>query len=113
MAFTTQKSGDIKVPSVHDWRTTDADEINKRRLRAREESFTIRDLVVLASAERDAVSCVHGTTRAARPTCDETEVRLVETLRRATVATSICSSNPRASDRCISHRLDDEVGFEK
>lgn len=41
MAFTTQKSGDIKVPSVHDWRTTDADEINKRRLRAREESFTI------------------------------------------------------------------------
>jgi len=44
MAFTTQKLGDIKVPSVHDWRTTDADEINKRRLRAREESFTISNL---------------------------------------------------------------------
>ena len=31
----------IKLPPVHDWRTTDSDEINKRRLRAREESFVI------------------------------------------------------------------------
>src|SRR5258708_39914743 len=31
----------IKLPPVHDWRTTDADEINKRRQRAREESFVI------------------------------------------------------------------------
>jgi hypothetical protein len=30
-----------KAPSAHDWRTTDADEIAKRRLRAREESFRI------------------------------------------------------------------------
>jgi hypothetical protein len=35
---------DPKIPSPHDWRTTDADEINKRRLRAREESFTISNL---------------------------------------------------------------------
>lgn len=31
----------IKLPPVHDWRTTDADEMNKRRVRAREESFVI------------------------------------------------------------------------
>lgn len=31
----------IKLPSAHDWRTTDADEINKRRQRAREEAFVI------------------------------------------------------------------------
>jgi ERCC4-related helicase len=31
----------IKLPPAHDWRTTDADEINKRRQRAREESFVI------------------------------------------------------------------------
>ena len=31
----------IKLPPAHDWRTTDADEINKRRQRAREESFAI------------------------------------------------------------------------
>lgn len=30
-----------KPPPVHDWRTTDEDEINKRRLRAREESFHV------------------------------------------------------------------------
>src|ERR1041385_3030496 len=41
MATTATKSNDIKIPSPHDWRTTDTDEINKRRLRAREESFTI------------------------------------------------------------------------
>src|SRR5205807_1139023 len=33
-----------KLPSAHDWRTTDADEINKRRQRAREESFVIQNL---------------------------------------------------------------------
>jgi len=37
-------SADIKVPSPHDWRTTDADEINKSRLRARDESFTISNV---------------------------------------------------------------------
>jgi hypothetical protein len=31
----------LKSPAAHDWRTTDADEINKSRLRAREESFVI------------------------------------------------------------------------
>src|SRR5712671_4286749 len=41
MASTTKKTTDIQVPSAHDWRTTDSDEVNKRRLRAREESFTI------------------------------------------------------------------------
>lgn len=31
----------VKLPPAHDWRTTDADEINKRRQRARDESFAI------------------------------------------------------------------------
>ena len=34
----------IQVPGPHDWRTTDTDEINKRRLRARQESFRITNL---------------------------------------------------------------------
>jgi hypothetical protein len=32
---------DIKLPPASDWRTSDADELNRRRLRARTESFTI------------------------------------------------------------------------
>jgi hypothetical protein len=32
---------EITLPPVHDWRTTDEDEINRRRKRAREESFVI------------------------------------------------------------------------
>ncbi len=35
------KISKIQVPSAHDWRTTDEDEINKRRLRARSESLRI------------------------------------------------------------------------
>jgi superfamily II DNA or RNA helicase len=31
----------LQAPSIHDWRTTDEDEINRRRLRARTESFQI------------------------------------------------------------------------
>jgi hypothetical protein len=31
----------IQAPSIHDWRTTYEDEINRRRLRARTESFQI------------------------------------------------------------------------
>ena len=34
---------EITLPPAHDWRTTDEDEINRRRLRAREESFVIRN----------------------------------------------------------------------
>src|ERR1051326_1285107 len=34
----------IKVPPPHDWRTTDQDEINKRRLRGQTEAFTISNL---------------------------------------------------------------------
>src|SRR6266851_5301266 len=41
MATKRKLSSEIEVPSPHDWRTTDADEINRRRLRAREESFRI------------------------------------------------------------------------
>src|SRR5213076_1773934 len=41
MATAAKKPNDIKIPSPHDWRTTDTDEINKRRLRARQESFNI------------------------------------------------------------------------
>src|SRR6058998_4067161 len=44
MATTSKKTDGLKIPSPHDWRTTDADEINKRRLRAREESFTIANI---------------------------------------------------------------------
>lgn len=38
------KSAEVKLPSPHDWRTTDTDEINKRRPRARDEAFTIANL---------------------------------------------------------------------
>ena len=38
------KSAEVKLPSPHDWRTTDTDEINKRRQRARDEAFTIANL---------------------------------------------------------------------
>ena len=41
MATKSKLSSEIEVPSPHNWRTTDADEINRRRLRAREESFRI------------------------------------------------------------------------
>jgi hypothetical protein len=41
MASAFKTDPKIKLPSAHDWRTTDADEINKRRQRAREESFVI------------------------------------------------------------------------
>jgi len=37
----TSTKADIQVPAAHDWRTTDADEINRRRLRARTESLRI------------------------------------------------------------------------
>jgi len=37
----TSKDRKLKLPPAHDWRTTDADEINKRRQRAHEESFVI------------------------------------------------------------------------
>jgi hypothetical protein len=38
------KQPDIKLPPAGDWRTTDEDEINRRRLRAREEQPRIRNL---------------------------------------------------------------------
>ena len=34
----------IEVPSAHNWRTTDEDEINRRRLRARTEQFRITNV---------------------------------------------------------------------
>lgn len=36
-----KKSPEFKLPSGYDWRTTDTDEINKRRQRARDEAFEI------------------------------------------------------------------------
>src|SRR6266545_4338558 len=39
-----RNSVELKLPSAHDWRTTDTDEINKRRQRARDEAFTIANL---------------------------------------------------------------------
>jgi superfamily II DNA/RNA helicase len=44
MAATAKTPPEIPVPSAHDWRTTDVDEINKRRLRARQEAFGISNL---------------------------------------------------------------------
>jgi hypothetical protein len=44
MATAPKANLKIKLPPAHDWRTTDADEINKRRQRAREESFIITNL---------------------------------------------------------------------
>jgi superfamily II DNA or RNA helicase len=38
------RSQEPKLPSPHDWRTTDQDEINKRRQRARDETFAITNL---------------------------------------------------------------------
>ena len=40
---TTTPEPEITLPPAHDWRTTDEDEINRRRLRAREGSFVIRN----------------------------------------------------------------------
>jgi hypothetical protein len=34
----------IEVPAAHDWRTTDTDEINKRRLRAQAEPLRVTEL---------------------------------------------------------------------
>jgi len=44
MTATAKTQPEIQVPSAHDWRTTDLDEINKRRLRARQEAFGICNL---------------------------------------------------------------------
>lgn len=40
----TEAGPEISLPPAHDWRTTDEDETNRRRLRAREGSFVIRNL---------------------------------------------------------------------
>jgi hypothetical protein len=39
-----KSKANLKVPSAYDWRTTDADEIAKRRQRAQEESFVIANV---------------------------------------------------------------------
>lgn len=36
-----KKRQELNVPPMHDWRTTDEDELNRRKLRAMEESFSI------------------------------------------------------------------------
>src|ERR1022692_4958593 len=41
MAKTSNSNPKLKLRPAHDWRTTDTDEINKRRQRASEESFVI------------------------------------------------------------------------
>ena len=41
MAKAFKSNQKLKLPPTHDWRTTDTDEINKRRQRAREEKFAI------------------------------------------------------------------------
>lgn len=44
MSGKKKAGGKITIPPAHDWRTTDADEINRRRLRAQTERFVIRNL---------------------------------------------------------------------
>jgi hypothetical protein len=42
MAFPgMKKAKDLKVTAPHDWRTTDEDEINRRRLRAQTEAMKV------------------------------------------------------------------------
>ncbi len=41
MTNSSKSNQKLKLPPTHDWRTTDTDEINKRRQRAREEVFAI------------------------------------------------------------------------
>ncbi|HEX3628242.1 MAG TPA: DEAD/DEAH box helicase [Verrucomicrobiae bacterium] len=41
MRQSAKSNAKIQLPPTHNWRTTDADEVNKRRQRAREESFVI------------------------------------------------------------------------
>ena len=38
-----EAEAEISLPPAHDWRTTDEDEVNRRRKRAREETFVIRN----------------------------------------------------------------------
>lgn len=40
---TAESEPEISLPPAHDWRTRDEDEINRRRLRARDGSFVIRN----------------------------------------------------------------------
>ena len=40
----SKKDLPTKLPSAHNWRTTDEDEITKRRYRAQTESFRVRNL---------------------------------------------------------------------
>ncbi|MBM3836389.1 MAG: DEAD/DEAH box helicase [Verrucomicrobia bacterium] len=44
MAATQKKQTEAAVPSPHNWRTTDQDEINRRRSRAQTETFAIANL---------------------------------------------------------------------
>jgi superfamily II DNA or RNA helicase len=44
MGKSSVKNTNIKLPAPHDWRTTDSDEVNKRRQRARDESFAISNV---------------------------------------------------------------------
>src|SRR5262245_15105893 len=40
----TRRKPKLTVPSMHDWRTTDVDEVNRRKLRAQNETFRITNL---------------------------------------------------------------------
>jgi len=44
MAKASKSNQKLKLPPAHDWRTTDTDEVNKRRQRAREEVFAITNI---------------------------------------------------------------------
>jgi hypothetical protein len=39
-----RRDGQLKIPPLHDWRTTDEDEINRRRQRARDEQMQIANI---------------------------------------------------------------------
>ena len=44
MATKLKHSAEVVVPAIHNWRTTDEDEINRRRLRGQTEAFAITNL---------------------------------------------------------------------
>jgi hypothetical protein len=50
-----KKSPDVTAVPLHDWRTTDADKINRRRQRAETGSFGIRNLDPLAPVHLEVI----------------------------------------------------------
>ncbi len=54
-------ASEIEVPSAHNWRTTDEDEINRRRLRAQTEEFRIANADARHPIFSNFLMCGNGT----------------------------------------------------